>query len=247
MIHSEVRFADKINEYNFLQGKKGIGTLGEKALHAIIKSYYCDNKDNQEVEICGFVADVFLENKIIEIQTGSFEKLNKKLEKFLESYEVTVVYPVPRVKNIIWIDPESGDVVSKNKSTKKGTGIELLYEASKIRKFINNNNLNLEILLIDVDEYKLLDGYGPDKKIRCTKLYKMPTSLHSWINIKDGSDIKKLLPPEISNGRFTFSDFEKMTKLRGRRARYSLNALIAYGVIHPVDKCGRAVIYEVAK
>ena len=246
MIHSEIRFADKINEYIFSSNKTGIGTLGEKALHAIIKSYYNDNRESQEREVCGFVADILCEDQIIEIQTGNFDKLNKKLEKYLESYKVTVVYPVARVKNIIWVDTESGDIVSKHKSTKKGTGIEFLYEASKIRKFLNNDNLNFEILLIDIDEYKLLDGYGPDKKRRCTKLYKMPISLHSWISITNCNDLKKLLPSEITNGRFKFSDFEKMTKLKGRKARYSLNALIEYGVIKPVDKDGRAVIYELA-
>ena len=244
MIHSEICFAEKINEYNFTSGNRGIGTLGEKALHAIIKSYYDDDIEHQEIEVCGFVADIFSENKIIEIQTGSFERLNKKLEKYLELFDVTVVYPVSRNKNIIWIDPDSGDIIAKNKSTKKGTEIEFLYEASKIRKFLDNRKLNFEILLIDVDEYRLLDGYGHDKKKRCTKLYKMPISLHGVININSRSDVKKLLPPELTDGRFTFSDFEKITKLKGRKARYSLNTLIACEIITAVDTRGRSVIYE---
>ncbi len=244
MIHSELRFVKTINEFSDLSEKKGIGTLGEKALHAILKLYYDENKDHHEIEVCDFVADIKYGNKITEIQTGSFERLNKKLEKYLDSYDVTVVYPVAHKKNIVWIDPESGNVVAKNKSNKTGTGIEFLYEVSKIKSYINCKKLSFDILLLDIDEYKLLDGYGPDKKRRCTKLYKMPVSLSGWLTVKGAEDIKKLLPTEITDGRFTFADFEKITRLKGRKARYSLNALIEYGLIKAVGKSGRSVIYE---
>ena len=95
-----------------------------------------------------------------------------------------------------------------------------------------------------MDEYRLLDGYGKDKKKRCTKLYKMPTALIDYLEIESADDVKKILPPEVMDGRFTFADFEKITKLKNRRARYSLNALIEFGIVRKVDKIGKADIFE---
>ncbi len=245
--HNSHRFLNVISQYNFQKIDSSIGTIGEKALHAIIKSYYDDDKDNHEVDVCGFVADIKCGDKIIEIQTSSFDRLNKKLEKYLNDYDVTVVYPIALNKNIIWIDPQTGDVVAKNKSNKRGRATEFLFEASKIRGYINNDNLHFEILLIDMDEYKLLDGYGPDRKRRCTKLYKMPSELRECVVINGADDVRKILPPEITDGRFTFAEFEKYIKMKDRRARYSLNTLIEYGIVREVDKSGRAKIYETVK
>ena len=247
MKHNIERFSDVISRYNFQKLNNGIGTLGEKALHAIIKAYYDDKKDNQEVDVCGFVADIKHDDKIIEIQTSSFDRLNKKLEIYLDQYDVTVVYPIAFNKNIIWIDPQTGDVVAKNKSNKRGRAIEFLFEASKIRKHLKRDKLHFELLLIDMDEYKLLDGYGPDRKRRCTKLYKMPTELRECVLINCADDVRKILPPEITDGRFTFAEFERIIKMKDRRARYSLNTLIEYGIVREVDRLGRARIYEAVK
>ncbi len=244
MEHDFIRFSEIASEHDFSAHKCGIGTLGEKVLHAVLKSYYEPDKSFHEIKACGFVADIKREEEIIEIQTSSFDRLNKKLEKYLELYDVTVVFPIEYNKSIVWIDPETGAVVARNKSNKKGTPIDFLYEVSKIRRFINHKRLSFDLLFIDMDEYKLLDGYGRNRKNRCTKLYKMPLALHNIITVKSAEDIIKFLPPEITDGRFTFAEFERFTRIRDRRARYSLNALIEYGVVKAVDRSGKAIIYE---
>lgn len=244
MKHDSIRFSKIVSEYDFYSKRCGIGTMGEKALHAVVKSYYEPDECYREVDVLGFVADIKYGDRIIEIQTTSFNRLNKKLEKYLEEYYVTVVYPIALNKHIVWIDPETGAVVAKNKSNKKGSPVEFLYEASKIRRFINHERLRFELLFVDVDEYKLLDGYGPERKSRCTKLYKMPVSLQYVTAIESAKDVKAFLPPEITDGRFTFAEFEKIMKIKDRRARYSLNALIEYGIVHVADKSGKVIIYE---
>ena len=60
---------------------KGIGTLSEKTLHAVLKRYYEPYGDNHEVKIGGYVADIVGEHGIIEIQTRNFDRLRKKLEE----------------------------------------------------------------------------------------------------------------------------------------------------------------------
>ena len=75
-------------------GKNGIGTLGEKTLHAVIKNYLEPREELQEVRVNGYVADICRENQIWEVQTRNFNTLRRKLEAFLPEYKVTVVYPI---------------------------------------------------------------------------------------------------------------------------------------------------------
>ena len=69
----------------------GIGTLGEKTLHAVLKYGYEPQEENHETKIGGYVADIVGENGIIEIQTQGFDRLRKKLSAFLEVCDVTAV------------------------------------------------------------------------------------------------------------------------------------------------------------
>lgn len=244
MNHDFLRFAEKISEYNNNSGDKGIGTLSERCLHSIIKSYYEEDTSKHEVKVCGFVADIKNDCGIIEIQTNNFHPLNKKLEKYLEENNVTIVYPVSHIKHIVWVDPISGEIVKRNKSPKKGNGMEFLYEASRIRKYLTNKRLSFEILLIDMDEYRLLNGWGKGGKRGSVRCDRKPISLYDVIRINGREDIAKILPPDFPSGVFKFSEFEKVTKMRGITARYSMNALIDFGAVEVAGKDKNSFIYR---
>ena len=85
---------------------QGIGTLGEKSLHAALKRYLEPDETFREVAIGRYVADIVNPEGIIEIQTGGFGRLREKLGFFLDHYPVTVVYPVAQVKWLIGVDQD---------------------------------------------------------------------------------------------------------------------------------------------
>ena len=87
----------------------GIGTLSEKTVHAIFKDYYESDEDHQEIPIENYVADIYRDGEIIEIQTRQFNRMRGKLQTFLPLYPVTIVYPIPYEKWLIWIDEDSGE------------------------------------------------------------------------------------------------------------------------------------------
>ena len=87
---------------------KGIGTLKEKTLHAVLKNFYEPDTSCQEVKIDKFVADIQRDGEVIEIQTRNFNSMRKKLDKFLELYPVTIVYPIVYTKRLYWIDETTG-------------------------------------------------------------------------------------------------------------------------------------------
>ena len=143
---------------------KGIGTLSEKTLHAVLKMYYEPDEDNHEVAIDGYFADIYNEHGIIEIQTRQLNKLRDKLSVFLNEYQVRVVYPMPYEKYLSWIEPETGDITSRRKSPKRCSVYDAMFELYKIKAFLKNQNLKVTLLLIDMEEYKLLNGWSYDKK-----------------------------------------------------------------------------------
>ena len=62
--------------------RNGIGTLGEKSLHLILKSYYEPLYALHEQKLGRYVADILNEDGVIEIQTRSLSAMRKKLEAF---------------------------------------------------------------------------------------------------------------------------------------------------------------------
>ena len=76
-----------------------IGTYKEKRLHRILKEFYEADLSHHEIKIGNYIADVLIENEIIEIQTGSFYPMVDKLRYYLENtdYKIRVVRPLPYI------------------------------------------------------------------------------------------------------------------------------------------------------
>ena len=114
MCIDELRFeAAKNRVIGINRERQGIGTLSEKTVHAVLKNYYAPDTDMHEIPIENFVADIFTGTEIIEIQTRSFQVMRRKLDAFLKIYPVTIVYPIPHVKWLSWIDEVTEAIVGE--------------------------------------------------------------------------------------------------------------------------------------
>ncbi len=222
----------------------GIGTLSEKTVHAILKRYYEPNEDYHEVPINGMVADIYREGKIIEIQTRSFNKMRSKLDKFLPEYNVTIVYPIPHIKNLIWIDEETGNLSKKRKSPRKGDYYDAFYELYKIKMYLDNPNLSFRFVLINIDEYRLLNGWSRDKKKGSHRYDRIPTQLVGEMSIDRIEDYVQLLPIELPD-EFTTSDYKEVAHISEDSARLGLHILNHIGVIEKIGKQGRKNLYRI--
>ncbi|PYG87030.1 hypothetical protein LY28_02413 [Ruminiclostridium sufflavum DSM 19573] len=223
--------------------KSGIGTLGEKTLHAVLKDYFEPYTDNQEVKMGAFVADIVCESGIVEIQTGNFNKLRKKLESFLEVSAVTVVYPVPGTKWIVWIDSCTGEVTNKRKSPKKGSFYDAFPELYKIKPFLTHENFKLCIVLIDIVEYRNLDGWSADGKKGSTRCERIPVDLIDELHIENTGDYIRLIPDNMPQS-FTSRDFKKLSGLSLKKAQTAINVLQYTGAVKYIGKDGRLHLYE---
>lgn len=222
----------------------GIGTLSEKTIHAILKNYYEPDEDKQEIPIYNFVADIYTDGEIIEIQTRQFDRMREKLEAFLVQYPVTIVYPIPREKWIIWIDEESGELSKKRKSPAKGSPYTIFPELYKIKSFLKNPNLRLRLALMDMEEYKLLNGWSRDRKKGASRYDRIPTDLVEEIEINCLEDYMQFVPLEL-NGSFTSGEFAKAAHIPVHLAQTALNILYYVGTVERVGKKGRMYLYNV--
>lgn len=223
--------------------RQGIGTLGEKTVHAILKNYLEPREEYHEIRVNGYVADIRNEERIIEIQTRGFHALRKKLEVFLELAPVTIVYPVPHIKWLRWIEEETGEISDRRKSPKMGTPYMIFYELYKIKSFLRHPNLSFCIVLLDVEEYRFLNGWSQDKKKGSSRYDRIPKKIVEEVWIRVLEDYKKMLPETLEE-TFTSKDYKNKTKLTLSQAQTALNVLLSVDAIERVGKKDRAYVYQ---
>ena len=84
-----------------MEKPNAIGELNERSLHRALKARYAVPGSVMEQAVDGFVADVMIGGRIVEVHTGPFSPLKKKLPRLLERFAVTLVYPVAQDRYIV--------------------------------------------------------------------------------------------------------------------------------------------------
>lgn len=225
---------------------RGIGTLSEKTVHAVLKYYYAPKEIYHEHKIGSYVADILIDGEIIEIQTRNFNTLRRKLDAFLPDHEVTIVFPVAHNKWLRWIDEETGEISEKRKSPKTGSLYAIIPELYRIKNYLKDPHIHFTISLIDVVESRLLNGWSEDKKKGSTRDDGIPIGIYDEIHILDAKDYLKLLPESLPE-LFTSKDYKRCAKISQHDAVIGLNILYYMEVIDRVSKSGNAFIYKKQK
>ncbi len=221
----------------------GIGTYAEKSVHAIFKNYYEPDEDKQEIPIENFIADIYNGREIIEIQTRQMNKMRDKLSAFLPLCPVTIVHPVPRQKWLIWIDEESGEMSTRRKSPRCGNPYDAFPELYKIKMFLKHPNLRIQIAMMDVEEYRLLNGWSRDKKKGSSRYDRIPLKLTEVVAIERPEDYLQFVPASLEEA-FTTRDFAKEAHISQGLAGTVLNILNYAEVIERVGKKGNYYLYQ---
>jgi hypothetical protein len=224
----------------------GIGTLGEKTLHAVVKLYLEPDPAKHERKIGSFVADIFTGERIYEIQTRQFGKLYAKLETFLKQYPVTVVYPIQARKWLYWVDPDDGAISGPRLSPRRGRVYDVFPELYRIKPLLLNPNLSLLILQIDLDEYRILDGWSHNRKKGSHRENRVPRHLDAELLLSGPSAYTLLVPANLPE-TFSSSDFADAALISKTQARIALNILSYLDAVCLCGKCGRMKLYRRAE
>ena len=172
--------------------------------------------------------------------------MRDKLHTFLPLYPVTIVYPIPREKQVIWIDLETGELSKPRKSPLKGTRYTVFPELYKIKSFLKDPNLRLRLILMDMEEYRELNGWSKDKKKGSSRYDRIPTKLVNEVEINCLEDYMQFVPYELE-GEFTVKEFAKAAHIPARLAGIVVNILYYIGTIRRTSKKGNAYLYDVGE
>lgn len=222
--------------------RAGIGTLGEKTQHAVLKRLFGPGDSSREVRVGPYVADVFGPEGIVEIQTRGFDRLRDKLAYFLQAAPVTVVYPVAQVKWLVKVR-EDGELGPRRKSPKRPGPWEVLPELYKIKPLLGQEGLCFCVLLLEVEEYRLERQEMKVGRKRTACYERMPVSLLGSLWLREAADFTRLLPEGLPE-EFTAKDFSQAARLPLGKAQVSLNVLRSAGAVELAGKKGKAFLYK---
>lgn len=229
-------------------GEGGIGTLGEKRMHALIKRFVCPNVEFHEARLEGtrYVADIRVGNAITEVQTGSFYPMKQKLAYYMESTDckVTLLHPIAALKWINWIDPVTLEISKPTRSPLRGSVIHLLPELYPLLPLLGNGRLEFRVLLLEVQEFRWRNGWARDGKRGSARYEKLPVSLMEDVTLCSREDFAALLPPTLGDAPFTVKAFSSATKLRGRDAYSAVYVLEALGILERTEPIGRSMAFR---
>ncbi len=229
-------------------GEGGIGTLGEKRLHAIIKRYLCEDETLHEVGLAGtrFVSDIRIGNDIYEVQTGAFYPMRKKIAYYLSHTDckITVVHPIAVTRYISWVDPDTHEISPRKRSPKREAAFDLLPELFALSEHLQSPRLCFRLLFIEVQDFRLLNGWSNDRKRGSNRFERFPLELLGEAEFDSPAAFQGLIPNTLPE-RFTVKEFSAATKLRGRKAYSAVHALAAMGLIEEKEKRGRSMTFQV--
>lgn len=224
-------------------GLTKIGTLNESSLHSTLKLWYKKPEDQLEVPIENFIIDIVRDDLLIEIQTRNFSTIKKKLEMLLENYRVLLIHPIVKDKWIINVDYDSNIITHKRLSPTHHSYLDIFEELVRIPDIISNRNLTIELLLVQIEEFRVNDGKGSwrrkgwriqDRRLVNVLERKVFISPIDFLMLKPSN-----LKPPFTNAELANS-LEKPLRL-AQKMSYCLRKM---GIIKVVGKRGRNFLFD---
>lgn len=171
------------------------------------------------------------------------DRLRRKLDTFLEHSPVTVVYPIASVKYLVWVDPVTGETTARRKSPRRGTPLDAFAELYKIKPYLRNPRLSICLLLMEIEEYRLKNGWSEDGKKGATRCERLPVALEETYLLRTRADYAALLPADLPI-LFTSAELCSLTPQSRTLCQTALHVMHSIGAVKRVGKRSNAYLYR---
>lgn len=218
-------------------------TYNESHMHRELKKLY-SHGGQTEAPFEGFVVDILQENRIIEVQTGSFGAIKKKIARLKDVRPIRIVYPVAVVKHISHVDPDSGEVLRSRKSPKKGSIFDLFGQLVYYPDLITEKQVEIEVLLVEQDEIRTDDGKGSWRRKGVSITDRRLIQVNASRLVKSGEDLLNLLPDSLP-AEFTNGDLAEAAGIRKKLAQQTTWCLHRLNLVERRGKSGRQYLYKI--
>lgn len=231
------RFRFLCEDYELLERPGGVGVMGEKGVHAVLKRFYQPDVDAQEIRVGRFVADAVTgDGSILEIQTGSFAPMRRKLAAFLERYEVTIVHPAYGSRWVRSVDPETGELLPRRRCGRPEAAWKLFYALPAIREFLGRPNLHFLVPVLEVREWRVKGDRRRSRRDR------VPSELLAEYRFDAPRDFLSLLPEGLAEP-FTSAGLAAAADIPRGDAQMYLYLVHQLGLLDRVGRQGNAYLY----
>jgi len=221
-----------------------IGIRNESTLHRTLKYQYIGKGGKSEVEVGEYVADgVRKDGEYIEVQTGSFAPLKKKVKEFAAAGKVRIIHPIA-VMRIIEVYNTNGKMLYRRKSPLRGTLCNLFDALVHAPELPLLKNVTIEAVLADITEKRLKDGKGSKRRKGISKKDKELTKYHESVIFSKPKDYLALIPFK-KNEEFTVLKLAKEAKIKTDMARKILYVLTKIKAVKRTGKKVNAWVYVI--
>ncbi len=221
-----------------------IGVLGEGPLHAAVKELLAEPGDRFEVPVGRFVIDVVrADGELVEVQTGNFGPLGKKLDALLDDHRVRIVYPVAAERRIIRVD-EQGEMLGARRSPKRATAVEVFDKLVAFPSLLTHPHLAIEVLLLREDHIRRPQPVRTRRRTRDPGERRLVEVLDR-ITLRTPEDVLAALPA-LPHEPFSTRELAAVLRCSTLLAQRTLYCLRAIGVVEPAGKRGRAPLHALA-
>lgn len=147
----------------------------------------------------GFVIDIRRGDLLIEVQTGSFGAMGRKLDRLLADFQIQLVHPVPTATYL----HKPG--AKPRRSPTKGSLYSVLDELVSIPTLLDHPNLTLDVLLVTIDKHQVHDPKARRGRGGWRTVDKQLRSIEATHHFEDTADFLSLMPTGLPVG-FTTAD-----------------------------------------
>ena len=216
--------------------------MNEKPLHAALKAWYAQPGDRFEVAVDGFVIDIVRGDLLVEIQTGNFASIARKLAALAARHPVRLVYPVARQKWIVRVTPDGRTRLSCRKSPRQGVVEQVFVELVHIPHLLAEPRFSLDVLLIEEEELRCYDGARGWRRRGWVTFERRLIRVVDQRRFETPADLGALVPATLA-GPFTTADLADALSGSRRLAQKMAYCLRKMGAITPAGKRGNAALY----
>jgi hypothetical protein len=226
-----------------MSGPRARGGTRESSLHRALKSGYAGEDGATEQAVEGYVCDgVTAGGEIIEVQTGSFGPLKRKIPALAAGGPVKIVHPVIVTKYIELFD-ESGLLLRRRKSPRKGNIWDLFKALLYAPELPLLPRVSIELALVDVTEKRVTDGKGSWRRKGVSIADREITARRETIPLSRPRDYL-LFVPFTGKDLFTSRQLAERAKIDPATAQKCLYVLSRLGLVKRVARQGRWITYR---
>lgn len=223
----------------------GIGELNERSLHRALKERYAATAGGTtEQAVDGFVADVLIGERIVEVHTGPFSPLRRKLPRLLERFAVTLVYPIALDRYIVRVPEDPRAPTTRRKSPKHDTVFMAFSALVGIPTLLQHPNLTLDIVMTVEEVVRATASNGRRRRRRdWISIDRRLLDIAQTHTIGEMADLFALLDADLPS-QFTTAHLAAAMKSPRRLGQQAAFCLREAGVTEICGKEGNALVYR---